>query len=213
MRSRARLCARRRSIGRAGSVTGSAVVIGSPLLACRRRHRLRFARQTTQITQSCNPCGHRRCRFGMSESRFSRVILKERFGVMRWDAGDHRRAEASPGLLDRLADHNTVGGRRIEYSVGHAFPKGLVPRRRVTLERVWTRPSTRKGCARQRSVAELAELLDLSGWPYGMACHRAGLRSAVEGTAALEVNVVRAHDITTNRSVHPPPNSLALTQC
>jgi hypothetical protein len=78
-------------------------------------------------------------------------------------------AGASHDLLDWLTDQGQVRGRSLEYSVG--FPVTEKVRDAITLipTAVWTPATDADGEVREGGdVAELTNLLNLSGWPTGM---------------------------------------------
>jgi len=78
-------------------------------------------------------------------------------------------AGSSHGLLDWLTAQGAKRGRTLEYSVGYASNQRVRDAIAKVPKRVWTPAIDADGDARQGGdVAEITEMMDLSGWPAGM---------------------------------------------
>jgi hypothetical protein len=79
-------------------------------------------------------------------------------------------AGATHELLDWLTAQNKIRGRRVEYSVGFSAKNTALTSAITTIpENVWTPALDADGDPRDGAdVAEVTELLTLTGWPVGM---------------------------------------------
>ena len=78
-------------------------------------------------------------------------------------------AGSSHGLLDWLTEQGTKHGRTVEYSVGFAVKENVRDAIAKLPKKVWTAAIDADGDVREGGdVAEITNLLDLSGWPDGM---------------------------------------------
>ena len=78
-------------------------------------------------------------------------------------------AGSSHGLLDWLTAQGAKRGRTVEYSVGYATNAKVRDAIAKVPKKVWTPATNADGDVREGGdVAEITNLLDLTGWPAGM---------------------------------------------
>ena len=78
-------------------------------------------------------------------------------------------AGSSHGLLDWLTAQGAKRGRTVEYSVGYATNAKVLDAIAKVPKKVWTPATNADGDVREGGdVAEITNLLDLTGWPAGM---------------------------------------------